>query len=113
MGCDSPPIFLPTRRWPASSKPVELVVSSSMPSRPKRSARSCSTPIWVCSSRALPPAYRLGVVMTDETVVLTEPLAVPPREACRLLSVGLTRLYELLHEGQLESFRYGRSRRIT
>lgn len=42
-----------------------------------------------------------------------EPLAVPPREACRLLSVGLTKLYELLHAGQLESYRYGRSRRIT
>lgn len=41
------------------------------------------------------------------------PVVVPPREACRMLSVGMTRLYELLHEGQFESFRYGRSRRIT
>jgi len=42
-----------------------------------------------------------------------DPIVVRPHEACRMLSVGLTRLYELLHEGQLESFRYGRSRRIT
>lgn len=44
---------------------------------------------------------------------LTGPLAVPPRQACRLLCVGLTRLYELLHAGELESYRHGRSRRIT
>jgi excisionase family DNA binding protein len=42
-----------------------------------------------------------------------DPIVVRPREACKMLSVGLTRLYELLHEGQLDSFRYGRSRRIT
>jgi excisionase family DNA binding protein len=41
------------------------------------------------------------------------PLVVPPRQACQMLSVGLTRLYELLHEGALESYRHGRSRRIT
>jgi excisionase family DNA binding protein len=41
------------------------------------------------------------------------PLAVPPRQACQLLCVGLTRLYELLHTGELESYRHGRSRRIT
>lgn len=42
-----------------------------------------------------------------------EPLVVAPREACRLLSISHTRLYELLHEGQFETYRYGRSRRIT
>lgn len=49
---------------------------------------------------------------TDERGV-TEPLAVRPRDACRMLSICHTRLYELLHEGQFESYRYGRSRRIT
>jgi excisionase family DNA binding protein len=41
------------------------------------------------------------------------PLVVRPRQACEMLSIGMTRLYELLHEGQLQSLRYGRSRRIT
>jgi len=42
-----------------------------------------------------------------------EPLAVSPRQACVLLNVGLTRLYELLGSGELESYLDGRSRRIT
>ena len=42
-----------------------------------------------------------------------DPLVVRPQEACGMLAIGLTRLYELLHEGQLESYRHGRSRRIT
>lgn len=41
------------------------------------------------------------------------PLLVSPREACRLLSIGLTRLYEILNAGELDSFLIGRSRRIT
>jgi excisionase family DNA binding protein len=41
------------------------------------------------------------------------PLAVPPRLACQLLSVGLTRLYQLLNAGELDSFHIGRARRIT
>src|SRR5262245_58243845 len=41
------------------------------------------------------------------------PLAVPPREAARLLSVSLTRLYELMRAGELVSYRDGRARRIT
>lgn len=51
--------------------------------------------------------------MSDEMTALPEPLVVAPREACRLLSVSHTRLYELLHEQQFETYRYGRSRRIT
>ena len=41
-----------------------------------------------------------------------EPLVVQPRDACRLLSVGITRLYELLDAGELKSFKDGRSRKI-
>jgi excisionase family DNA binding protein len=40
------------------------------------------------------------------------PLVVAPRDACRMLSIGLTRLYEL-KDGELESYRDGGSRRIT
>jgi excisionase family DNA binding protein len=42
-----------------------------------------------------------------------EPLAVSPRQACVLLNVGLTRLYQLLRDGELASYRDGRARRIT
>jgi hypothetical protein len=42
-----------------------------------------------------------------------EPLAVSPRETRQLLSIGNTRLYELLNAGELESYQEGRSRRIT
>jgi excisionase family DNA binding protein len=42
-----------------------------------------------------------------------EPLAVSPRQACVLLGVGITRLYELIGNGELQSYRDGRARRIT
>jgi excisionase family DNA binding protein len=42
-----------------------------------------------------------------------EPLAVSPLQACKLLSVGNTRLYALLAAGELESYLDGRMRRIT
>jgi hypothetical protein len=42
-----------------------------------------------------------------------DPLVVKPKVACRILCCGTTRLYALLEAGQLESFRDGRSRKIT
>jgi hypothetical protein len=42
-----------------------------------------------------------------------EPLAVSPRQACRLLGCGITRLYELIGSAELESYLDGRMRRIT
>jgi len=33
-----------------------------------------------------------------------EPLAVSPRQACFLLSVGTTRLYELIRAGELQAY---------
>lgn len=42
-----------------------------------------------------------------------EPLAVSPRQACLLLSVGTTRLYQLIGNGELVAYRDGRSRRVT
>jgi len=41
------------------------------------------------------------------------PLAVPPLEAARMLSLGLSRLYYLMRTGELDAFHSGRSRRIT
>jgi excisionase family DNA binding protein len=42
-----------------------------------------------------------------------EPLAVSPRQACVLLGVGNTRLYQLIGSGELETYLDGRARRIT
>lgn len=42
-----------------------------------------------------------------------EPLAVSPRQACLLLGIGNTRLYEIIGNGELETYNEGRARRIT
>jgi len=42
-----------------------------------------------------------------------EPLVVSPREACRLLSVGNTHLYQLIADREVDSFLDGCVRRIT
>jgi excisionase family DNA binding protein len=42
-----------------------------------------------------------------------EPLAVSPRQACMLLGIGNTRLYQLIANGELVSYQEGRARRIT
>jgi excisionase family DNA binding protein len=40
-------------------------------------------------------------------------LVVSPQKACQLLDCGITRLYELINEGELVSYKDGRARRIT
>jgi excisionase family DNA binding protein len=42
-----------------------------------------------------------------------EPLVVRPKVACRLLDIGVTRLYELIERGEVESYRDGSARKIT
>ena len=42
-----------------------------------------------------------------------EPLAVSPRRTAFLLSCGVTRVYELINSGELESYKEGTSRKIT
>jgi excisionase family DNA binding protein len=44
---------------------------------------------------------------------LIEPLAVSPRQACLLLGIGNTRLYELIRDRELVTYHEGRARRIT
>jgi hypothetical protein len=41
------------------------------------------------------------------------PVVVAPSQACVLLSIGMTRCYELMNSGALESFKDGNSRKIT
>lgn len=43
----------------------------------------------------------------------TQPLAVPPLEAGRLLSLGISRVYALMRAGELQSYQDGNARRIT
>jgi excisionase family DNA binding protein len=54
-----------------------------------------------------------GPGVTDRAVSRLEPLAVSPHQACLLLGVGNTRLYELIGNGELQSYLDGRARRIT
>jgi excisionase family DNA binding protein len=42
-----------------------------------------------------------------------EPLAVSPKQACLLLGVGNTRLYQLISNGELVAYKDGRARRVT
>lgn len=42
-----------------------------------------------------------------------EPLGLAPKDAFAAIGVGVTKGYELLNAGELESFRVGRARRIT
>jgi excisionase family DNA binding protein len=42
-----------------------------------------------------------------------KPLVVKPRNACVLLGCGVTYLYDLINSGELESFKDGKSRKIT
>jgi hypothetical protein len=41
------------------------------------------------------------------------PLVVRPAQACAMLSIGMTRCYELMNAGELKSFKDGKSRKIT
>jgi excisionase family DNA binding protein len=42
-----------------------------------------------------------------------EPLALPPKAAFAAIGVGTTKGYELINSGELETFKIGRSTRIT
>jgi excisionase family DNA binding protein len=46
------------------------------------------------------------------TVPVNERLAVSLREACQIIGIGRTRLYELIRESELQSFRLGGRRLI-
>jgi excisionase family DNA binding protein len=51
---------------------------------------------------------------SSPTQTTLQPLAVAPREACKLLSLGISTIYSLMRSGELESFADGRRmRRIT
>lgn len=42
-----------------------------------------------------------------------EPLAIPPKDAFAAIGVGVTKGYELINSGELETFKIGRATRIT
>ena len=48
-----------------------------------------------------------------DKMIADEPLVVSPDRAKTMLDCGTTRLYELIAAGELESFRDGKSRKIT
>ena len=55
----------------------------------------------------------VGNTAMINTETTDDRLVVSPRVARRLLDTGNTRLYELLAAGELDSYREGRSRKIT
>jgi excisionase family DNA binding protein len=55
------------------------------------------------------PQTRPGAARTPPL----DPLYVRPKQAAALLGIGLTRVYELLHDGTLDSLLIGRSRLIS
>jgi excisionase family DNA binding protein len=55
----------------------------------------------------------MGTIRPEVTGPANGPLVVRPAQACWLLGVGNTKLYELIAAGELESYLDGRSRRIT
>jgi excisionase family DNA binding protein len=61
------------------------------------------------SSLAIASGAKSHVDQTENVL----PLVVPPRQACAMLSIGLTRCYELISAGELQSFKDGKSRKIT
>jgi excisionase family DNA binding protein len=62
--------------------------------------------------RIVAPLIREECMVTLSKLDGVEPLVVTPREACALLNIGNTRLYRLISEKQLDSYREGRARRI-
>jgi excisionase family DNA binding protein len=42
-----------------------------------------------------------------------EPIALPPKEAFAVIRVGVTKGYELINSGELQTFKIGRSTRVT
>ncbi len=42
-----------------------------------------------------------------------ETIALPPKDAFAAIGVGVTKGYELINSGELESFKIGRATRIT
>lgn len=42
-----------------------------------------------------------------------KPIAIPPKPAFDMIGVGVTKGYELINSGELETFKIGRATRIT
>jgi excisionase family DNA binding protein len=59
-----------------------------------------------------PGQLRPGPTFALPTAPLAEPLVVSTREAERLLGIGKTRLFAILANGELASFRDGSRRKI-
>jgi excisionase family DNA binding protein len=77
--------------------------------RPEITGRASGEHQLVLRRRAPPYAKTRFRTLDD-----LEPLAVSPQQACRLLNVGITYLYGLINNNELESYLEGRrARKIT
>jgi excisionase family DNA binding protein len=110
----SPPTRPPRARGPRRERSRRLLALAGLSSRANASPAPSS---WY----RLPPTARC-ITMPTSTLSSgfrsstsppsVAPLAVSPREACRLLSLGMSRLYGLMRAGKLQSYEDGRARRI-
>jgi excisionase family DNA binding protein len=56
----------------------------------------------------------LGALLSDASSLgYDEPLVVSPQRGRKMLDVGNTRFYELIAAGEIESYKDGKSRKIT
>ncbi|MCP5389162.1 MAG: helix-turn-helix domain-containing protein [Novosphingobium sp.] len=59
----------------------------------------------------LPAVFRDG--LHKEATVKLKPIAASPKDAFAAIGVGVTKGYELINSGELETFKIGRATRIT
>ena len=72
-----------------------------------------SVPPRAKSAPSHPHRQQGRVILPPRVRDNAEPMVVPPRRAEQMLCVSHRKLYELLRDGELESFWIGRGRRIT
>ncbi|WP_233548484.1 helix-turn-helix domain-containing protein [Aurantiacibacter zhengii] len=59
------------------------------------------------------PLHPLAFASFSQKEIQMEPLALPPKEAFAAIGVGVTKGYELIASGDLQTFKVGRATRVT
>jgi excisionase family DNA binding protein len=65
------------------------------------------------SSFALFRCCPLDFASIEKGNATMEPLGVAPKAGCAVIGCGVTKLYELINAGELETYKVGRATRIT
>jgi excisionase family DNA binding protein len=62
---------------------------------------------------ALAKGKAMNQVTTSTDMGSTKPLAVSVQDACKILSIGPTKMWELIGDGRVRTLRIGRKRLVT